>query len=190
MTGVQSLYSESASVSGASDAYLHRRYDNSFGSRLLKGASYGGVYYPSGGINPVSFTNAVMGLDVNGFLQMCYTIYMFDKPVRQPDDGFFIIEHSGNDFITVRPLDADRQPISTYSVLIDQIMYGEVEEWSFNIGGGHMRGTMIRKSDFAGGTGELGPIYGIKIEEPGGEFDPAVVGEWFGPLTGTVILVL
>jgi hypothetical protein len=114
---------------------------------------------------------------------------MFDRPVRQPDDGFFIIEHSGNDFIKVRPLDADRAPISTYSTRIDQNMYGHVGTWTMSIGGAAMRGTMVRRSDFMGGTGELGPIYGVRIEEPGGEFDPAVVGQWFGPLDGTLILV-
>jgi len=55
--------------------------------------------------------------------------------------------------------------------------------------GAAMRGTMIRRSDFIGGTGDLGLIYGIRIEDAGGEFDPAVVGEWFGPPQGTLIRV-
>jgi hypothetical protein len=180
IASVQSIYSESDSVSGPSSVAVLRHGSQS-------------TYYPVGGTNPgagtTGYTNAILGLSINGFLQSVITEHMFDRPVRQPDDGFFIIEHSGNDFIKVRPLDADRAPISTYSTRIDQNMYGHVGTWTMSIGGAAMRGTMVRRSDFMGGTGELGPIYGVRIEEPGGEFDPAVVGQWFGPLDGTLILV-
>ena len=111
-------------------------------------------------------------------------------------DGFFIIGRYS--YITrVRPLAADRTPMSTYSVLLDYPMYdnmGLTHDWRIRFGADRlttawMRGTMISKADFAGGTGEIGPIYGIRIEDSFGEFDPAVVGKFFGPLTGTVILV-
>jgi len=180
IASVQSIYSESDSVSGPSSvAILSHSGDR--------------TYYPVGGTDPgdrtAGYTNAILGLSINGFLQSAATEHMFDRPLRQPDDGFFIIEHSGNDFIKVRPLGADRSPISTYSIRIDQNMYGHVGSWTMSIGGATMRGTMIRRCDFAGGSGDPGLIYGIRIEEPGGEFDPAVVGQYFGPLQGTVILV-
>ncbi|MDA3926100.1 MAG: hypothetical protein PF904_15500 [Kiritimatiellae bacterium] len=49
---------------------------------------------------------------------------------------------------------------------------------------------MIRKSDFAGGTGVLGNVYRVRIEDPSLEyFDPAVVGQWFNQIEGTLIMI-
>jgi len=50
-------------------------------------------------------------------------------------------------------------------------------------------GTMIRLCDFAGGTGPLGDVYGVRIEDADGGLDPMVVGQWFGPPEGMLILL-
>lgn len=159
------------------------------------------VYFPFNGTNPdpnpgapytEGYTNALVGLNVNGIANLFVTEHMFDRPVRKATEGFFIIEHNGDDFILVRPLDINRCPISTYSVRIADVMMGDLGFWSIHSlvkTTGNLRGTMIRLSDFAGGAGALGNVYGIRIEEPDGEFDPAVVGQWFGPPDGTIILV-
>ena len=152
----------------------------------------GGVFYPLNGTNPGGYTNALRGLNINGATQMYATEYMFDTPVRELEEGFFFIESNGDDYQLVRPLNADRTPISTYSVRVDQNMMGDLGTWSIYYGApaeNKPRGVMIRLSDFAGGTGPLGEVYGVRIEDVDGNTDPMVVGQFFGPPDGTMILV-
>ena len=163
------------------------------------------TYYPVLGTNPdpdgVSawtdgYTNALYGLSMDGVFNPCMSEFMFDKPVRRDSDGFFVIGRDQS-FMVVRPLAADRTPISTYSVQTSYPMYvgslGLNNFWRMHydvssLSASWMKGVMIRKSDFAGGSGDLGLIYGIRIEDASREyFDPAVVGEWFGAPEGTLI---
>jgi len=191
VASVQSVASVPWSIKAPSDVYV------------LSGGST--TYYPYNAVDPdpnpgspydEGYTNALLGLDINGVFNVRVGDYMFDRPVRNDDDGFFIIGRYSY-VARVRPLGADRTPISTYSALIDYPMYGDMgltHDWRQKYNStaattGWMRGAMIRKSDFAGGTGELGLIYGIRIEDSYGEFDPAVVGEWFGPPGGTMIRI-
>jgi len=179
VASVQSDYSASWSVKGPDDVAV-------FSYQL------GGVFYPLNGTNPGGYTNALDGLDMDGAAQMYATEYMFDEPVKKAEEGFFIIESNGDDLFLVRPLAADRTPISTYSVRTDQVMMGDLGLWSIYFNGSYTtypRGTMIRLSDFAGGTGPLGDVYGVRIEDTDGGLDPMVVGQWFGPPDGTLILV-
>lgn len=152
----------------------------------------GGVFYPLNGTHPGGYTNALDGLDMDGATQMYVTEYMFDKPVKKPNEGFFIIESNGDDLFLVRPLAADRKPISTYSVRTDQVMMGSLGLWSIYFNGPAQNfpyGTMIRLADFAGGTVPLGDVYGVRLEEADGALDPMVVGQWSGPPAGTLILL-
>ena len=160
----------------------------------------GDTYFPINGVDPgektIGYTNALLDLNINGVVNTYFTEYMFDKPVKNLDEGFFIIELGGNDFsVWVRPLGADRYPISTYSVLLEPPVWGAVGDGNFimDYNGGvtvwAMKGVMMELADFAGGTGDLGSVYGIRIEHFAHDFDPAVVGQWFRPLKGTVLLV-
>lgn len=129
---------------------------------------------------------------MDGATQMYATEYMFDTPVRKPEEGFFFIESNGDDYQLVRPLNADRTPISTYSVRVDQNMMGDLGIWRIYYGApgeNKPRGVMIRLSDFAGGTEPLGEVYGVRIEDVDGNTDPMVVGQFFGPPDGTMILI-
>lgn len=179
VASVKSDYSASWSVKGPDDVAVIRY-------------QAGGVIYPLNGTNPGGYTNALDGLDMDGVTQMYATEYMFDRPVKKPNEGFFIIESNGEDLFLVRPLAADRTPISTYSVRTDQVMMGDLGLWSIYYNGPYTtypRGTMIRLSDFAGGTVPLGDVYGVRLEDPDGALDPMVVGQWFGPPDGTLIRV-
>ena len=161
-----------------------------------------GVFFPYNGTNPdptpgapytEGYTNALNGLNINGVVQTYDSEYMFENPVRNPDEGFFFIESMGDDLVVIRPLDVNRNPVSTYTVWINQDMMGTIGgEWNINFNGSaynYPKGTMIRLSDFAGGTGELGDVYGIRIEDVDGTVDPMVVGQFFGPPDGTMILI-
>ena len=188
VVSVQSAESVSSSINGPDDIYIYKHNSSQ-------------VYFPRNGTCPdpvygapwtEGYINALDGLDIDGVANVYYTDYMFNKPVKRADDGFFAIEHSGNDFVKVLPLDADRVPISTYSVQIIDHMMGHLGYWLIDSNGAataDMRGTMIRHCDFAGGTGDLGAIYGVRIIDLGGWFDPAVVGQFFGPPDGTMIMV-
>ena len=179
VASVQSDYSASWGVKGPSDVAVIR-------------SNSGGVFYPLNGTSPGGYIDALDGLDMDGATQMYATEYMFDEPVKKLDEGFFIIESNGEDLFLVRPLAADRTPISTYSVRTDQIMMGDLGVWSiyYNFPATTSpRGTMIRLSDFAGGTVPLGDVYGIRIEDPDGGLDPMVVGQWFGMPDGTMIII-
>ena len=149
----------------------------------------GGLFYPLNGTDPGGYINALDGLDMDGATQTYVTEYMFDKPVKKPNEGFFIIESNGDDLFLVRPLGADRKPISTYSIRTDQTMMGRLGLWSIffnNPAQNYPGGMMIRLSDFSGGTAPLGPVYGVRLEDPDGALDPMVVGQWFGPPDGTL----
>ena len=160
-----------------------------------------GLFYPLNGTNPdpnpgapytEGYTNALLGLNMDGMVQAYVTEYMFDKPVKKLNEGFFIIESYGDDLFLVRPLAADRTPISTYSVRTDQIMMGNLGLWNimfYSPSQNYPNGTMIRLCDFAGGTGPLGDVYGVRIEDADGGLDPMVVGQWFGPPEGMLILL-
>ena len=180
-------------ISGAQTVYQHGPlYDSA------------NIIYPAGGVSPGSgyagATNSMAGLDVNG-TSGAYIInseFMFDKPLRNDKDGFFVIELQGNDTITILPLDSDRTPISTYSIEVAASDWGgdlANIEWtghSYFIGKEFtIAGIMMTLSDFAGGTGELaGKVHGIRIEDPNGGLDVQVVGSFIGtPIQGTVILV-
>ena len=188
VASLRSDYSASWSVKGPSSVAIMRHRSE-------------GVFYPLNGTNPdpnpgtpytEAYTNALLGLNMDGIVQAYVTEHMFDKPVKKPDDGFFIIESNGDDLFVVRPLAADRTPISTYSVRMDQIMMGNLGLWSiyfYSAAQTSPNGTMIRLSDFAGGTGPLGDVYGVRLEDPDGALDPMVVGQWFGPPDGTLILL-
>ena len=189
VVSVQSAVSKSSSVIGPSSVAVIRHQSMD-------------VFFPLNGTNPdpnlgspytEGYTNALGGLDMDGITQTYVTEYMFDVPVKKADEGFFIIESNGDDLMLVRPLDVNRTPISTYSVRTDQIMMGDFGLWSiYYMGGSHVhhpRGTMIRLSDFAGGTVPLGDVYGVRIEDPDGGLDPMVVGQWFGPPAGTLIII-
>ena len=181
VVSIQSDYSASWNVKGPEDVAV-------FSYQQLGG----GLFYPLDGTDPGGYINALDGLDMDGATQTYVTEYMFDKPVKKPNEGFFIIESNGDDLFLVRPLAADRKPISTYSVRMDQIMMGNLGLWSINFYSAAQtspKGTMIRFSDFAGGTGPLGDVYGVRLEESDGALDPMVVGQWFGPPKGTLFSV-
>ena len=188
---VSARSAESASwrVTGPRDVFVYRHQNSQ-------------VFFPVNGTNPdpnpgapypEGYTNALAGLAVDGAAGIYVSDYLFGRPVRRPDDGFFLIEVNGDDFVRVRPLDANRAPISTYSVCVENDMMGTAGLWTLNSAGSYstagMRGTLIRLSDFAGGTGELSAVYGLRVEDLGGDVDPAVVGQWFGPPDGTLISV-
>jgi len=188
VASVQSYYCKSWAVNGPSSVAVIRHQSQ-------------GVFYPLNGTNPdpnpgspytEGYTNALLGLNMDGIVQTYATEFMFDKPVKKPEEGFFIIESNGDDLFLVRPLAANRTPISTYSVRTDQIMMGDLGVWSiyfYSATQHYPRGTMIRLSDFSGGTEPLGEVYGVRLEEPDGGLDPMVVGQWFGPPDGTLILL-
>jgi hypothetical protein len=188
VASVRSDFSASWSVKGPSSVAAMRHRSE-------------GVFYPLNGTNPdphpgapytEGYTNALLGLNMDGMVQSYVTEYMFDKPVKKPNEGFFIIESSGDDLFLVRPLAADHKPISTYSVRTDQVMMGNLGLWNIYFYSAVQTspgGTMIRLSDFAGGTGPLGDVYGVRLEDPDGGFDPMVVGQWFGPPDGTLFLL-
>ncbi len=189
VASVRSAESASWSVAGARDVFVYRHMNSQ-------------VFFPINGTNPdpnpgapypEGYTNALAGLGVDGAAGIYVSDYLFDRPVRRLGDGFIFIEYMGDDFVRVRPLDANRTPISTYSVCVENDTMGTAGHWTINSAGqfynGQLRGTLIRLSDFAGGTGELGAVYGVRVEDPGGDVDPAVVGQWFGPPSGTLIRV-
>ena len=188
VASVRSDYSDSWSVKGPSSVAVIRHQSE-------------GVFYPLNGTNPdpnpgapyaEAYTNALLGLNMDGMVQAYVTEYMFEKPVKKQDEGFFIIESMGDDLFVVRPLAADRKPISTYSVRTDQGMMGSLGLWNIMFYGpaqSYPNGTMIRLCDFAGGTEPLGDVYGVRIEDADGGLDPMVVGQWFGPPDGTQLLL-
>jgi len=135
---------------------------------------------------------------MNGVLATGYYLeFMFSSPVEDPSDRIFIIEDItfDKDPITVRPLDANRFPISTHSIEIGSGDWGASltpNTMTYNAFGGTQTGRSVGGvtfgiSDFAGGTGTVNKVWGVRIEDPDGTVDVMMVGRTRA--AGTLILI-
>ncbi|MDA3926093.1 MAG: hypothetical protein PF904_15465 [Kiritimatiellae bacterium] len=185
ITGISTAERDWNSVEGSAAANIY-----------MAGTSY--LVYPLNGTPPANKEAALEGLAVNGVLITGSSIeLMFASPVENPGDRIFIIEDNtlDSDPITVRPLDADRFPISTHSLYISSSDWGgfltphsiSYNHWGMTDTGRQIGGVAFGISDFAGGTNVIEQIWGIRIEDPYDEIDLIMVGRTRDE--GTLILI-
>lgn len=184
ITGISSAVRSWTSVEGAVKANLHL-------PGVLKRV------YPKNGVAPATTENYLEGLKVNGILGTGYYMeLMFATPVTDSGDRIFIIDDArDNDQITIRPLDADRFPISTHSIEVSSGDWGAsltpytitYQPWGGAQTGREIAGVLFGLSDFAGGTGTVDNVWGIRIENYNGDIDLMMAGRTRD--TGTLILI-
>ena len=156
------------------------------------------LVYPLNGSAPANQEAAMEGLAVNGTLNTGhYMEYMFASPVEDATDRIFMIDDVTFDknAVVVRPLDADRFPISTHSLTIGAADWGDAltpnsityNNWGGTQSGRQIGGTTFGINDFAGGTGSVNSVWGIRIEDVSGYIDLMLVGRT--KASGTLIMI-
>ncbi|MDA3926095.1 MAG: hypothetical protein PF904_15475 [Kiritimatiellae bacterium] len=164
ITGISTASRDWNSVEGTATANIHV-YSDSL------------IVYPINGIAPANKDAALEGPAVNGVLNTGYYVeFMFANPVEDLNDRIFIIDDitfdNNRNYIKVRPLDADRFPISTHSLELGPGDWGSsltpytitYNAWGGSNTGRSIAGVTFGISDFAGGTAPVENVWGIRVE--------------------------
>lgn len=174
ITGISTSVRDWKTVEGAATAHIHV-YSDAI------------LVYPQNGVTPASKEASLEGLSLNGLLNSGYYIeFMFATPVTSPRDRMFLIDDITFDYnaVTVRPLDANRFPISTHSLEIGAGDWGGTltpntityNNWGGTQSGRKIGGVTFGLSDFAGGTDAIDCIWGIRVENADGLADLMMAG--------------
>jgi len=150
-----------------------------------------GAAYPING-DTVAVNESLSGLHVTAAANISTAEVAFATTVTNGfSGGFFVIEANGDDYnIVVRPLDANRNPISDWSLTISGStpwsgnLTGEGEvalNVRFNTASVKINGLAFTLGDFTGGSGVLADVHGLQFVDSSPSFDPVMVGIYRGP---------
>ena len=149
-------------------------------------------FYPINGDDTVTTNDVLSGLHVSGVGNIATAEVLFATTMTSGfEGGFFLLEANGDDYnIVVRPLDANRNPIGTWSLTISSStpwsgnLTGEADlaiNIRFNTASAKINGMAFTLDDFVGGSGVLTDVQGLQFVDSSPSFDPVMVGIYRGP---------